>query len=145
MLASEYVDGSLALLQSGGQLMGLRSFFGLAPAPVVGPYQFGGWANLSFLQPTAGREALSRDSIEHINRLVRCAEYAASSVLAKTPFADRNAAFIQWVYNHDKFEFADNLTIHVMPDDEEVKLGEIEKLRGPKTSTILPGFGSTDH
>lgn len=40
------VEGSLALLQGGSQLMGLRSYFGLAPVPVTGGYQFGGWANL---------------------------------------------------------------------------------------------------
>jgi molecular chaperone HtpG len=138
-LGGAEVDGSLALLQGGGQLMGLRSFFGLAPAPAVGPYQFGGWANLSFLQPTAGREALSRESIEHIGRLVRCAEYAASWALSQTELADRNSAFIQWVYDHDRFEFANKLTIHVMPDEKDTALGEIKTFVGPKTAQYYAG------
>jgi molecular chaperone HtpG len=138
-LGGDKVDGSLALLQSGGQLMGLRSSFGLAPAPSVGPYQFGGWANLSFLQPTAGREALSRESIEHIGQLVSCAEYAASSELSKTEFADRNAAFIQWVYARDKFEFANKITIHVLPEDKDIALGEIKKHVGGKTAQYYAG------
>lgn len=64
------VEGNLVLLQSGQQLMGLRSYFGLAPIPPIGVYQFGGVANLSFLKPAAGREALSRKSIEQVTRLV---------------------------------------------------------------------------
>jgi molecular chaperone HtpG len=133
------VAGSLALLQSGGQLMGLRSFFGLAPVPTVGPYQFGGWANLSFLQPTAGREALSRESIEQVGRLVRCADYAASSTLSQTEFADRNSAFIHWVYNHDKFDFAAKITIHALPDDKDISLGEIKNFVGAKTAQYYAG------
>ena len=74
-------EGNLALLQSGGQLMGLRSNFGLAPVPTIGNYQFGGFANLSFLKPTAGREALSRESIDYVTRLIVLAEQVALSCL----------------------------------------------------------------
>lgn len=142
-LGGNKIEGTLALLQGGGQLMGLRSFFGLAPVPAAGPYQFGGWANLSFLQPTAGREALSRESIEHVGRLVRCADYAASSALSQTEFADRNGAFIHWVYNYDKFEFADKITIHVLPDDKDIPLGEIKKFIGAKTAQYYAGSDRT--
>jgi molecular chaperone HtpG len=133
------VEGTLALLQAGGQLMGLRSFFGLAPVPASGPYQFGGWANLAFLQPTAGREALSRESIEHVGRLIKCADYAASWALSKTVFADRNSAFIQWVYSHDKFEFAKGVTIHVLPTGQDIPLGEIKEFVGHKTAQYYAG------
>jgi len=89
-LAGNPVEGSAALLQAGGQLVGLRSCFGLAPIPAIGTYQLGGFANLSFLQPTAGREALSRESIEHVTRLVGFAEHAASEIIATTTWADKN-------------------------------------------------------
>src|ERR1700730_3106069 len=55
-LGGNPIEGEMALVQAGGQLMGLRSNFGLAPIPAIGTYQLGGFANLSFLQPTAGRE-----------------------------------------------------------------------------------------
>jgi len=119
--------------------MGLRSFFGLAPAPVVGPYQFGGWANLSFLLPTAGREALARQSIEHIGRLVDLAEFAASLELSKTEYADKNGAFIQWVYKKDKFQFCDRITIHVLPQGRDVALGKITEYIGAKTAQYYTG------
>jgi molecular chaperone HtpG len=132
-------EGGVALLQSGGQLMGLRSYFGLAPVPVTGGYQFGGWANLSFLRPTAGREALSRESIDQVGSLVQCAEYAASDKLSKTEFADRNTAFIQWVTNNAKWDFAGKITIHALPDDKDVALGEIRKFVGKKTVQYYSG------
>jgi molecular chaperone HtpG len=133
------VEGGLALLQSSGQLMGLRSYFGLAPVPVAGGYQFGGWANLSILRPTAGREALSRESIDQVGSLVQCAEYAASDKLSKTEFADRNTAFIQWVTNNAKWDFAGKITIHALPDDTDVELGEIRKFVGNKTVQYYSG------
>ena len=133
------VEGGIALLQSGGQLMGLRSYFGLAPVPVTGGYQFGGWANLSFLRPTAGREALSRESIDQVGSLVHCAEYAASDKLSKTEFADRNTAFIQWVANNAKWDFAEKITIHALPEDTDVELGAIKKFVGKKTVQYYSG------
>jgi molecular chaperone HtpG len=133
------VEGSLALLQGGGQLMGLRSYFGLAPVPVTGPYQFGGWANLSFLRPTAGREALSRESIDQVASLILCAEYAASDKLSKTEFADRNTSFIQWVANNQKWEFADKITVHAWPDDADLELGAIQSLRNSRAVQYYSG------
>jgi molecular chaperone HtpG len=41
-LGGKAINGEMALLQAGGQLMGLRSYFGLAPIPTGGAYQFGG-------------------------------------------------------------------------------------------------------
>lgn len=133
------VEGSLALLQDGGQLMGLRSYFGLAPIPASGYYQFGGWANLSFLQPTAGREALSRESIDQVGSLIRCADYAASSALSKTEFADRNTALIQWVSAYNKWEFAEQITVRVLPEDKDVSLGGLKQYIGKKRAQYYSG------
>jgi molecular chaperone HtpG len=138
-MAGKKVEGTLALVQSGGQLMGFRSYFGLAPAPVSGPYQFGGWANLSFLRPTAGREALSRESIEQIGSLLICAEYAASDKLSKTEFADRNTAFMQWVTSRNQWAMAGKITIHALPNDEDVALDQIQKFVGKKSVQYYAG------
>src|SRR5262249_14542787 len=56
------VVGDVIMSQGGGQVMGLRNFFGLASAPIGGCFNMGGVANLTILHPTAGREALSRES-----------------------------------------------------------------------------------
>ena len=67
-------------------MMGLRNYFGLAPAPVAGYYDLGGVANLTILHPTAGREALSRDSIAHLNCVIQMAEYAISEKIQDNDF-----------------------------------------------------------
>jgi molecular chaperone HtpG len=109
---------------------------------VTGTYQFGGFANLAFLRPTAGREALSRVSIEQVSSLVSIAEYAASNLLAKTEFADRNTALLQWVVNNSKWEFASKVLVHVLPDDNDVPLGELKAFIGKRPAQYYLGNDS---
>jgi molecular chaperone HtpG len=138
-LGDNAIEGSMALVQSGGQLMGLRSYFGLAPIPAIGSYQLGGFANLSFLQPTAGREALSRESINQVTILVGLAERAASEIIAPTPWADKNNAFLQWLLSHGRYELAGKVSIHVLPEDKDVPLGDIREYIGAKTTHYYTG------
>jgi len=133
------VEGSMALLQSGGQLMGLRSYFGLAPIPVIGNYQFGGIANLSFLQPTAGREALSRESIQQVSHLITLAERAASEVIAGSTGADKNNAFLQWITSHGRYDLANLVTIQVLPEVKDIPLCEINSYVGTRISHYYMG------
>jgi len=138
-LAGTPVEGSLLLLQNGGQLMGLRSYFGLAPIPCATLYQFGGFANLSFLQPTAGREAVSRDSIDQVARIVALAERAASEYLSSSPESDKNVAFMQWVVYHQRYELAKQITIHVRPDDLDLPLGDLKPKKGKRVAHYYTG------
>ncbi len=131
-LASESVMGEVVLLQGSGQLMGLRNYFGLAPAPVNGLYDLGGVANLTILHPTAGREALSRDSISHLNSVIQMAEYAISQKLGATPLSDRSNSFMQYVASHNRLEWASNITIEVQPKSENVRLADVPAKTGGK-------------
>ena len=149
-VAGTPVAGELVLVQGGGQLMGLRNSFGLAPVPVGGYYQLGGYANLSILEPTAGREALSRESIEHVNRLVRMAEATISDVIADDDAADRNTAFMQHIMSEGKVRLAGRVAIQVLPDDQLVPLGQVkDRYEGKRLyyyagrdQSILQTFGS---
>ncbi len=138
-LGGNVIEGNMALVQSGGQLMGLRSYFGLAPIPAIGSYQFGGFANLSFLQPTAGREALSRESIDQVSRLIGLAELAASEILALTPEADKNNAFLQWLSLHDRYDLASNVSIHLLPEKKDVPLSAVRSYTSTRTSHYYTG------
>ena len=138
-LGGNPIEGSLVLLQNGGQLMGLRSYFGLAPIPSIGVYQLGGVANLSFLQPTAGREALSRESIDQTTRLVGVAEWAASQLLAENDLADKNNAFLQWIISHGQFPLAKKITIRALPEDKDVALGDVKAHLGSRTAHYYLG------
>ena len=133
------IEGSLLLLQTGGQLMGLRSYFGLAPIPCASAYQFGGFANLAFLQPTAGREAVSRDSIEQVSRIIALADRAASEYLAGSPASDKNTAFMQWVVSHGRQNLAKHVTIRIQPDDIDVRLGDLKSRIGSRAAHYYTG------
>ncbi len=138
-LSGQAIAGDLVLLQGSGQLMGLRSFFGLAPAPVGGYYQLGGVANLSILHPTAGREALSRESIGHINSLIRMAEFAISERIAGTVFADRSTNFMNYISSENKIALAGNISIEVQPSKRNVPLGELPEFLKGKTAYYYTG------
>ncbi|OYV78835.1 MAG: hypothetical protein B7Z70_08785, partial [Acidithiobacillus ferrivorans] len=138
-LGGNPIEGSMALVQSGGQLMGLRSYFGLAPIPAIGNYQFGGFANLSFLQPTAGREALSRESIDQVTRLINLAERAASELLATSSGADKNNAFLQWLTSHSRYDLADKVSIHVLPEKNDIPLGDMKSYIETRTTHYYTG------
>jgi len=121
----EGIQGEAILIQNYGHLMGLRSYFGLAPIPVSGIYSFGGIANLSILTPTAGREAISRESIEHVNKLIGVVETAVSDEISETEYADRNTQFMQYVVSNHKYELASRISIEVKPEEEQVELRKI--------------------
>lgn len=142
-MSGQPVDGQVALLQAGGQLMGLRSRFGLAPIPTAGSYQFGGFADLAFLQPTAGREALSRECVEQVGQLVSLAERAASEVLAGNPLADRNNAFLTWVVAHARYELAGKVMVTVQPDSVECVLEKLKELVGDRVVHYYQGSDRT--
>ena len=59
-LTNQPIAGELFMVQDGGQTLGFRNLFGLAPVPVSSTYGLGGFVNLGILHPTAGREALRR-------------------------------------------------------------------------------------
>jgi molecular chaperone HtpG len=138
-IAGSAVEGQLTLLQSGGQLFGLRSAFGLAPIPVASIFQFGGLADLPFLQPTAGREAIARESIEQVSQILRMIEKEVVEALAKTEFVDRNTAFLQSVSNTGQTNLAGRVTIHVWPDDRDVPLEEARNFAGNRTMLYYTG------
>ena len=124
-LQGNVVVGDMVLVQNAGQLMGLRTYFGLAPIPVSGNYQLGGFANLSILQPTAGREALSRESIVHVHNLVSLAEKVMTELVAGTDAADRNNAFLQHVLTLNRLDLAGKVTIAVQPNDLVLPLAKV--------------------
>jgi len=121
-LGGNAIEGELALVQSGGTLMGLRSYFGLAPIPAIGTYQLGGLVNLSFLQPTAGREALSRESIQQVSRLLALAERAISELVAQNELADNNTGFQQWIVAHGRYDLAEMISVQVLPENVTIPL-----------------------
>jgi molecular chaperone HtpG len=125
-LSNNLMKGSLLLSQGAGNIMGYRNFFGLANIPVSTLFQLGGIANLSFLTPTAGREALGRDSIAQIQQVITETEKVIAEQVAKTEFADRSNVFQTYIINYGRYDLADNITVEVYPERESIKLSNIK-------------------
>ena len=119
------IDGDLFLVQGNAQTLGFRNLFGLAPIPIPGHYGLGGFVNLSILQPTAGREAVSRDGIRQVGEMVALIEKELSETIADTDLADVNQQFQQYILAHGRTELAKNVTISVLPERESIALGRL--------------------
>lgn len=129
------------LRQNAGQITGLRSRFGLAPLPVSSHYQFGGFADLPFLQPTAGREALTRDSIQKASPLLPRLELALTELIKETELADNSTAFQQHLTSIGKIDWAARVTIQLSPGDDRIELGMLSEAYG---TSDLHWYDGTD-
>lgn len=119
------VDGEIALTQGVGSIYGLRNYFGLAPVPVSGYFNLGGVVNLSSLHPTAGREALSRESIETVSQIVRLVENKIGESISGLELADNNPAFLSFVAATGRYDLANNVKIEVRPGNDRWNLNDI--------------------
>ena len=138
------VQGEAFLFQGGAQMLGFRNLFGLAPIPVSGYYGFGGFVNLDILHPTAGREALSRESIQFVTRLIAIVEAGVSKDIAETTSADQNQQFQQYILSHREYPLAKNLNISVLPGrDRQIPLGEVIDFEQSKSKLFYGGKDST--
>jgi molecular chaperone HtpG len=138
------LTGEVFLVQQGGQTLGFRNLFGLAPIPVSGVYEFGGFVNLNILHPTAGREALSRESIQHVANLVSMMETEASKDLAETPAADQNQQFQQYILSQGLIQLAKYVRIAVLPTrDEDVTLAKVKGYEPEKRKHFYTGHDAT--
>lgn len=126
-LSNNEMTGSMLLSQGAGNIMGYRNYFGLANVPVSTQFQLGGVANLSFLTPTAGREALSRDSISQVQEIVNATERVIAEQMATTDFADRSTVFQSYIARHNRNDLAGNVTVEVHPEEDSVRMCEVRQ------------------
>lgn len=122
----EAIKGIVCLKQDSGPLWGYRSFFGLAPIPLNSIYSFGGVINISPLKPTAGREALTKESVTIASRILRLAEECATQTMAESEVINRSNSFMSYVLQTGKLDLAENLKIRVEPE-RDMTLGDIRK------------------
>jgi molecular chaperone HtpG len=129
----ENVVGEILLCQGKPGVMGLRNSFGLAGLPLSSIFNFGGIANLSVLKPTAGREALSRESIQFVQQLINNSNGKIIEAVASIDgFADKNQSVITYINNQNRLDLAGGITIDYMPNNQTARLSEL--------ATLIEGF-----
>ena len=109
------VAGTFALRQGHNAIQTFRSGFGLAVTSVTSAYGFGGFVDLAVLQPTAGREALTTESMQLLQETITALDAAVSIAIAETPAADQSTAFMQWAAAHGRYDLCGRLKVRVEP------------------------------
>lgn len=118
-LDSVPITGRAILRENAGSIMTYRNAFGLATAAVASRYSFGGVADFLFFKPTAGREALTTDSVATLQRILRPLDELVSVTLASRPEANQNNNFVAWVQGHHRYELCGFMRVRVQPGDSE--------------------------
>lgn len=136
---SQKLEGRMVLRQNGGGLRTFRSGFGLATVSVSSAYNLGGVADFLFLQPTAGREALTTDCMQLLQNILRRVDELISLRLAERPESNSNASFVGWVVKHNRFDLCTHLRVRIEPGDS-LALHEVRDR--PQQSPILVYSGT---
>ncbi len=136
---SRELAGRMVLCQGVGNLRTFRSGFGLATTSVNSVYGFGGVADFLFLQPTAGREALTMESMHILQRITSGVDEFVSLQLAKRPESNASAPFVAWVAKRRRFDLCSNLRVRMEPGDA-LPLHEIRKMS--EKAPVLVYFGT---
>jgi len=139
-IMGEAIEGGCWLVQDFGALFGLRNRFGLAQVPTVGFYSLGGYINLKLLSPTAGREALQRESVSLVQEITNLLEMRASELVASTEIADGNRAFLSKILASGRIDLAGRVRFRLMPEDELVEGQVLRQRVGARTLHYYQGL-----
>ncbi len=127
------LSGDIVLSQGKANIYGLRNYFGLAPLPVPNSFNFGGVVNLNNLHPTAGREALSRESINIAAHLINEIESAICERIHEYSVIDNNSDFLSYIVSRGKYNLANKVRIELKPDGIQMPLEKVsQNLHGKK-------------
>ena len=137
---SQRLIGRMVLRQGIGNLRTFRNGFGLATTSVNSVYNFGGIADFRFLQPTAGREALTTESMQILQRIASGVDEFVSIQLAQQPASNASAPFVAWAKKRRRFDLCGNLRVRMEPEDE-LPLHEIKKRSAIKPVLVYFGMG----
>jgi molecular chaperone HtpG len=132
---AQQVQGRIILRQSIGSLRTFRSGFGLATASVASAYNLGGVADFLFLQPTAGREALTTDSLQLLQNIITHVDDLISAQLATRPESNASSFFVAWAARKRRYDLCGHLRVRLEPGDS-LSLAEV-RLRSESTSVLV--------
>lgn len=113
------IVGRAILREGAGSIMTYRNAFGLATAAVSSRYSLGGVADFLFFKPTAGREALTTDSVARLQKILHPLDEFVSVVLAERPECNQNNNFIAWVRGNHRYDLCGLLRARLEPGDSE--------------------------
>ncbi len=111
------IVGRMVLRQGIGAVRTFRNRFGLAATSIPSVYQLGGVADFLLLKPTAGREALTTESVAFLNLFAGPIDKLVSEQLALRPEANSSQSFINWASSHKRWDLCGQLRTRIEPGD----------------------------
>jgi molecular chaperone HtpG len=117
---SEKVGGTMVLRQGLNTLTTFRSGFGLATTHISSIYQFGGIADFLFLHPTAGREALTTESVSLLQKIVTGVDELVSTHLGTKAESNVNAFFVAWAHQRKRYDLCSFLRIRIFAGSSNI-------------------------
>lgn len=117
------VKGRLFLNKDSNEIFGLNNGFGISRVVLASEFNFGGVADFTFLEPTAGRETVSRSSQAYLQQIFREVEICWARKIASYEVADSYREFLVYLNSHFDVNLAKNVTINV--GESPMPLGEV--------------------
>ena len=108
---NESVRGRLFLNKDENEIFGLNNGFGISRVGLASEFYFGGVADFFFLEPTAGRETVSRQSNQYLQQILFAVETEWAIVVSRYEIADTYRDFLVYLNNHFSLELAQKITI----------------------------------
>ena len=135
------IAGRVTLRSGEARLRTCRSGFGLATAGIGSFYQFGGVADLASLEPTAGREALTTDSMQLLQSLIQEVDSFVSTKIAEMPECHSSTPFMSWVVANGSYGLCGRLRVLIQPGDRRMELNEVKKRSSTEKRMLVFGGG----
>lgn len=121
------LSGDICLKASDSILFGLRNSFGLATVAVNSAFNLNGIINLLNLVPTAGREALSRESTSFISKIVSIADDLVAKEISLYPIANNSRELHAYIRAKRRYDLAGYIDIPIGKSDESMRLKDVDK------------------
>ncbi len=135
--------GEIVVRQGEGPIRTFRNGFGLAVSSAHSVYGFGGVANISILEPTAGREALTTASMQLLQEAITDLDRLVSLSLGCLPESDLNTPFMRWSLDNGRLDLCGQLKVKVEPADQRRTLGELRREGEERTIRYFAGTDQT--
>jgi molecular chaperone HtpG len=142
-VSSNLYKGQIILRQSVGAIQTFRSGFGLATVTVSSSYQFGGVADLFAFEPTAGREALSTQSMQLLQTIVSELDEYVSKILAMHEEVNNSTSFMNWVIQTGFYDLCGMLRMRLEPGGNDILLEDIKAQTTQVPMLLCVGNDST--
>lgn len=122
------LSGDICLKASDTVLFGLRNSFGLAPIAVNSIFHLNGVINLLNLVPTAGREAVSRESAAFVSKLISLADSIVAEEIAKYPLANNSRELHNYIRSFKRYDLAGFIEIPIGKSEQSIKLKDVQTI-----------------